>query len=218
MGVGKKTLAAQIVSSAVFLASEEIDAQGVNFLELSGREVIIPHFERVKNYDYLENGIKNNEIRLVATATKNIESRIYERFFTSRILLPDLDERSEDIYPLMERFLRESESIFGFSADIDLSRVKYDISSNCHSLKLSVMYAYIAKTIDEISLQNILESYFEDRIGGKNDYRDLLHLFEVPLLKASSERFKSQLQMSEKLGLNRNTLRKKLQEYKEELE
>jgi len=35
-----------------------------------------------------------------------------------------------------------------------------------------------------------------------------LHLYEVPIIKAGLQRFKSQLQLSEKLGLNRNTLRK----------
>lgn len=218
-GVGKKTLASQIVSSSpTYIYPKEIENQNVNFMELSGRAIIVPHFERIKNFDYLESALKNNKIRLIATSVEPVENRVYERFFTSKIILPSLAERQGDIYPLMECFLKDAKRTFGLDVDIDLHKLKYDISSNCHSLRLSVLFAYIAKTIDEANLQNLLEMYFEDKIGGKNDYRDLLHIFEVPLLRASSDRFKSQLQMSEKLGLNRNTLRKKLQEYQEELE
>jgi DNA-binding protein Fis len=40
-----------------------------------------------------------------------------------------------------------------------------------------------------------------------------LHLYEVPLIRAGIKKFKSQLQLSDKLGLNRNTLRKKITEH-----
>ena len=48
------------------------------------------------------------------------------------------------------------------------------------------------------------------KIGGRNDYRDNLHLFDVPLIRSGFKKFSSQLNMSEKFGLNRNTLRKKI--------
>jgi len=47
-------------------------------------------------------------------------------------------------------------------------------------------------------------------LGSNNDYKNFLHLYEVPIIKAGILRFKSQLQLSDKLGLNRNTLRKKI--------
>jgi DNA-binding protein Fis len=61
------------------------------------------------------------------------------------------------------------------------------------------------------------ELYVEDKIGGINDYRDLLYLYEVPLLRAELNKFKSQLQVAKHMGLNRNTLRKKIQELEEYL-
>ncbi|HIC42959.1 MAG TPA: Fis family transcriptional regulator, partial [Sulfurimonas sp.] len=54
-------------------------------------------------------------------------------------------------------------------------------------------------------------------LGGNNDYRNFLYLFEAPLIKAGLEKFKTQLQLADKLGLNRNTLRKKIAENKEYL-
>lgn len=59
----------------------------------------------------------------------------------------------------------------------------------------------------------IMEHYMIDKLGTNNDYRAFLHLYEVPLIRAGIKRFKSQLQLADKLGLNRNTLRKKIAEH-----
>jgi DNA-binding protein Fis len=59
----------------------------------------------------------------------------------------------------------------------------------------------------------IMENFLLQKLGGNNDYRRFLPLFEVPLIKAGMKRFKSQLQLADKLGLNRNTLRKKIADH-----
>ena len=61
----------------------------------------------------------------------------------------------------------------------------------------------------------IMEHYLEVKLGSNNDYRAFLHLYEVPLIRAGIKRFKSQLQLAERLGLNRNTLRKKIADHAE---
>jgi len=63
----------------------------------------------------------------------------------------------------------------------------------------------------------IIENYLQDKIGSNSDYRKFLYLYEVPLLKSGLKKFKSQLQLSDRLGLNRNTLRKKIADNKEYL-
>ncbi|MBD3830017.1 MAG: Fis family transcriptional regulator, partial [Arcobacter sp.] len=50
---------------------------------------------------------------------------------------------------------------------------------------------------------------------GENSYKDLSYIFEVPLLKAATKKYKSQVQVAKHLGLNRITLRKKLEIYKD---
>jgi DNA-binding protein Fis len=62
-------------------------------------------------------------------------------------------------------------------------------------------------------LMGLMEHFLMERLGSNNDYRNFLHLYEVPLIRAGIKRFKSQLQLSERLGLNRNTLRKKINEH-----
>jgi DNA-binding protein Fis len=73
----------------------------------------------------------------------------------------------------------------------------------------------LLESIDEKNLMEIMEQFLIQKLGGNNDYRTFLHLYEVPLIKAGIKRFKSQLQLADKLGLNRNTLRKKIAEHAE---
>ncbi|MBV5320241.1 MAG: Fis family transcriptional regulator, partial [Sulfuricurvum sp.] len=68
-------------------------------------------------------------------------------------------------------------------------------------------------SINENDLMEIMEHYLEGKLGSNNDYRTFLHLYEVPLIRSGIKRFKSQLQLSERLGLNRNTLRKKIADH-----
>lgn len=217
-GVGKKTLASSIVYNPTILSASEINGGSLSFFDLENKTVVITDFNEIKNYDTLEKYINEGKIRVIATSSKALDEKLYERFFSAKIFLPPLNSRREDIKPLCTLFLEEARRIFGDAPALRAEDIKLDISKNCHSLKLSIFYAYIAKSISEVGLQNILEIYFEDKVGGKNDYRDLLHIFEIPLLRVSMKKFKSQLQVAEKLGLNRNTLRKKLQEYEKELE
>ncbi|HIP61765.1 MAG TPA: Fis family transcriptional regulator, partial [Sulfurovum sp.] len=55
--------------------------------------------------------------------------------------------------------------------------------------------------------------YLSKHIDGNNAYRDYLGIYERPLIRAGLKKFKSQLKLSSILGLNRNTLRKKIHEH-----
>jgi len=79
------------------------------------------------------------------------------------------------------------------------------------------MISYLLQNVKEVELMDIMQNYLHDKLGSNSDYRSFLHLYEAPLIKAGLSRFKSQLQLSDKLGLNRNTLRKKIAENKEYL-
>ncbi len=70
----------------------------------------------------------------------------------------------------------------------------------------------------EEEILTMMEHFLSERIGGRNDYRDLLYLFDVPMIRSGYKKFGSQLSISEKFGLNRNTLRKKINDYKDRLQ
>jgi DNA-binding protein Fis len=65
---------------------------------------------------------------------------------------------------------------------------------------------------------DIMENYLAPKLGSNSDYRKFLYLYETPIIRAGLKKFKSQLQLSDRLGLNRNTLRKKIADNKEYLQ
>lgn len=76
------------------------------------------------------------------------------------------------------------------------------------------MINYLLQDINDLELMDIMQNYLSSKLGSNNDYKNFLHLYEVPLIKAGLQKYKSQLQLSDKLGLNRNTLRKKITDNK----
>ena len=71
--------------------------------------------------------------------------------------------------------------------------------------------------IQDFELMHIIENYLATKLGSNSDYKNFLYLYEVPLIKSGLSKFKSQLQLADKLGLNRNTLRKKIADNKKYL-
>jgi hypothetical protein len=78
-----------------------------------------------------------------------------------------------------------------------------DVSANSASLKRQVMISYLLQDINDTELMGIIQNYLTGKLGSNSDYRKFLYLYETPLIKAGLEQFKSQLQLADKLGLNR---------------
>jgi DNA-binding protein Fis len=76
------------------------------------------------------------------------------------------------------------------------------------------MIHYLLQEINEKEIMEIMENFLYEKLGSNSDYRKFLPLYEAPLIRAGLKKFKSQLQLADKLGLNRNTLRKKITENK----
>ena len=215
-GVGKKTLAQEILPKASII-------DGRNYEELlsvlqSNSEVIITHIENVANIKVVLEVAQKNSVRVVATASKKPNESFIEEFFSVSFLLPSLQERQEDVVALAEKFLLEVEEVLGIQLTIDLKTFQPDIRLNAHSLKKQLFREAVVGEITEEELMGLVYHFLYEQLGSKDDYKKFLHLYEVPLIKAGLKKFKSQLQLADKLGLNRNTLRKKISEHKEYLE
>jgi len=209
-GTGKLTLARYILPNAPILTTKNFEEllEAIN----NNSEIIIRHIEASPNLKRLIDTIITAKTRVIVTSSSDVHNELLQENFSVRIHLPPLSERHEDIAPLLELFMQEANAIFGQEKPFVLPSYTYDLSENANSLRKQLFLHYQFNNIGEDDLMAIMEQYLSDKLGSKNDYRNFLHLYEVPLIRVGLKQFKSQLQLSDRLGLNRNTLRKKIAE------
>ena len=120
--------------------------------------------------------------------------------------------RVEEIECLMRKFFTESLALLNESGEFYFKNFTPDISGNCHSLRRGIIRSILANGYSEDDILDILQIYLSKSLNDGKEYRELLHLFDVPIIRAGFKLFGSQMGMSDKLMLNRNTLRKKISE------
>ena len=215
-GVGKKSLASFILPDA-----SVVDAS--NFQELllfleSSNQVIITNIDNSPNLKVLIEAIIAKNVRVIATSKHALQDEGIDEIFSVKFEISSLSERPEDVEQLIEKFSSEALLLFGKNHNFDAHSLNPDLSQNANSLRRQVMINYLLQDIQDVELMEIIQNYIGSKLGSNNDYKKFLHLYEVPLIRAGLQKFKSQLQLSDKLGLNRNTLRKKIADNKNYLE
>ncbi|WP_262823922.1 DNA-binding transcriptional response regulator [Sulfurimonas gotlandica] len=215
VGVGKKTLARYILPDAIIIEASDFD-ELLSTLE-SVNEIIIINLENSPNIKRVVDAINVNSVRVVATSKSSFSNEYIDEIFSVKFDIPPLRDRLEDVEELVVMFINEASSLFCSNTKFNTKNFTPDLSQNSNSLKRQVMIHSLLQDIKDVELMDIVENYLVDKLGSQSDYRNFLHLYEVPLIKAGLSRFKSQLQLSDKLGLNRNTLRKKIADNKEYL-
>lgn len=214
IAVGKKTLALYIKENAKIynakILQNDISDKVIN---INNTTIIIDRIDEITNVDLLIFWINENNIRVIAISTKNELNNSLENIFSITLEIPPLQKREEDINALAKQFSKEALDILG--QDSKPKKLILNTKENAHSLRKSIFFSHLFESIGEEEIMALMQIYISDNMQGENSYKDFLHLLEVPLLKASASKHKSQVQMAKHLGLNRITLRKKLQNYKE---
>jgi DNA-binding NtrC family response regulator len=208
IGVGKESLATYIMPDAPILDASAFDELLIA-LE-STNEIIILNLELSPNIKRIFDIINQNNIRIIATAKVSFYYKDVDDFFSVKFTIPPLKERAEDVSLLIDKFALEASLLFGTKGEFNIKNFIPDLTKNANSLRRQVMIYFLLQDIQDIELMGILENYLQDKMGTNSDYKNFLYLYEVPLIRAGIEKFKSQLQLADKLGLNRNTLRKKI--------
>ncbi len=97
--------------------------------------------------------------------------------------------------------------------DIDEERLIIDLSQNARSLRRSIYQSVSVYSMNKDDIFTFIEQILSQKMEKTKTYKELLELFEIPLLQAAKKRFKSQVKMADNLDINRNTLRKKILQY-----
>ena len=217
-GVGKKSLSQYIEPKAPIFKAKNLQQDITdNIINIQNCSIIIDKIENITNIDLLINWINANSIRVIATTLKDELNNKLTELFSITIELPSLKQREEDVKALTTKFSKEASSTLDLEQIIP-SRLMINISNNAHSLRKSIYFSYLFETIGEDEILMFMENYMYSNMQGENSYKDFLYLLEVPILKAAAKKYKSQVQMAKHLGLNRITLRKKLDIHKEYLD
>lgn len=214
-GVGKKSLAKYILPNSKIYEAKALQKDIIdNILTLQNESIIIDKVNEITNIDIFINWIEKNQIRVIATAqASNLNQKLKDLFIIT-LEIPPLKNRIEDTKALINKFSQEASSILEMPL-VSSSKLITNISNNTHSLRKSIYFSYLFETIGENEILTFLEKYLSENLSKNSSYKDLLYIFEVPLLKAAIKKYKSQVQVAKHLDLNRITLRKKLEVYKE---
>lgn len=203
---GKKTLIQTLFPNTVYIDagnSEEL----VSALEKYD-EIVIYNFEKIINFENLN--FENKRIIAIANHIEN--SLKIEKTFAFIYHMPTLEER-EDLDLLISYFQDSIQKELMLDYPLEINKHQLDLSQNIKSFKASIYQQLMKKTLSNHDIEEILFEYLLQHLDGNNAYREHLPLYEKPLIKAGLQKYKSQLKLATILGLNRNTLRKKIQEH-----
>jgi DNA-binding NtrC family response regulator len=211
VGVGKKSLADIVAPDAT--SYDALNFQNLlneSSINLEDFEILIlADIDRVNNIKQFVEKLEFYHIKLIATATQEKES--FGEKFAVRIDLLPLREREEDLKVLSKYYLQEANKLF--YTDIKIDDIEMDFSKNSISLKESIYRGVVLNSINNKQLSILLERYLYKQMDETGEYKELLEIFEIPLIKASRTKYRSQLKMATALNINRNTLRKKINQY-----
>jgi DNA-binding NtrC family response regulator len=204
-GVGKSHLSKYILPDAIIVYGE--NSQDVRTALENNDEIIVENIDRLNDIRILNTNTK----RIIGISKMLLKSKDIDSIFGTTIHILPLKDRVEDIEPLARHFFEMAKAIFRDKNTI-FDDIKYDISTNCHSLKSAVFKSFVLSTISTSDLSEILQNYFIKNVINDDGYREFLKIFDTALITSYQKLFRSQLMMADRLGINRNTLRKKIQE------
>jgi len=210
IGVGKKLLTKEITKNIITYEAIELEQliQHKSIDLLSYKSIIIFNIENLLNNKQFFEKLKN--IKIIATS--NTEYKDLQNDFPVKIKLDSLSQRKEDLDELICLYTDEANKIY--LSNKTVKDIKIDISKNGVSLKESIFKSILLNSVTKDEMMDIMYNYFIKELNQKNkSYKELLEIFEIPLLKAFKQTYKSQVQMAKNLDINRITLRKKLATY-----
>jgi len=205
---GKKSLARYLFPNAPLVSGE--NQEEVEVALENNDEIIIIDFEKLSNQSSLDFTNK----RIIATANYMGNHALIDDLFAFIYTMPSLQERPGDISYLKDLFTKEALSTLMIEPNtFESDEIPLNLTKNSKSLKKSIFLHLVKHSMNSKDIKGVLYHYLLKHLDGNDEYREHLGLYEIPLIEAGLKKFGSQLQLSQVLGINRNTLRKKIHEH-----
>ena len=203
---GKTSLIRKLYKGATWV-------DGANLKEVhkaleDSQKVVITNFEKVTNIDSLN----FENVHVLALYNSKHFNKKLENKFAFIYHFPPLSQREEDIKNFSKYYIEHIKELLDAPANLEIDETLFDLSENLKSLKKSIYKEIMLKTLTKDELYRALYYNFVNSPLEENIYDTELKLFDKAIIDAGLKRFKSQLQVSKKFGISRNTLRKKIDE------
>lgn len=220
------------------ISEMDIDLQAKLLRFLQDREYSPIGSNKIIKADVRLIGATNRDLKECVKSGQFRED-LYYRFNVIEIKLPTLRERKEDIAPLAKHFLEESLKSFDlspkdFSKETVKSMMKYDWPGNVRELENTIKRAAILSRGSLIEKRDLfindyesysIKEFLESKLNGYLDRMAKLessNLYETVISEVEKsligivlkETGGNQVRSARILGINRNTLSKKIKEYK----
>ncbi len=202
---GKMDLVRSIYPQSLYIDAKN-EEELINALQTHD-EIIIYNFEKIKNLD----NYNFQNMRIVAIANKMLSEEI-QKHFAFIYKMPTLIERDDEVKEVAEKLAKQIGDDLMMNDPIRVNFEELDLSQNFKSLRVSLYKQIMKNSLSLDDIEEILYNKFLEKLDGKNGYKEYLGIYERPLIRAGLKKYKSQLKLSDVLGLNRNTLRKKINE------
>lgn len=207
--IGKKLLATYLFPDAHVVSGK--DQEAVEHALKEYNELIITDFEKLSNQESLNLDNK----RIIATANYMGNKQTIDKLFAFIYTLPPLKDRPEDAAYIRDLYITEACSdLMLDDSEISIDEIPINLTQNSKSLKSTIYKHLLTHSMAKKDIQKAVHSYILKNLNGNNGYKEYLELYEKPLIEAGLQKFGSQLQLSQVLGINRNTLRKKIHEHR----
>ncbi len=206
--IGKKSLARYMFPDAPLVSGADQEEVKSALREVD--ELIITDFEKLSNQESLDLDNK----RIIATANYVGNKQTIDNLFAFIYAMPPLKERPEDVAYIGDLFIKEAQSnLMLEDKNFAVDEIQLNLSDNSKTLKKAIYHHLMKHSMDESNIEEAIYHYLLNHLEGNNGYKDHLGLYEKPLIEAGLKKYGSQLQLSQVLGINRNTLRKKIHEH-----
>lgn len=206
--IGKKSLARYLFPDTPLVSGTNQEAVETALRECD--ELIITDFEKLSNQESLDLDNK----RIIATANYAGNKQIIDNLFAFIYSMPSLKKRPEDTAYIRALFIKEAQSnLMLEDKTFTEDEIPINLNDNSKTLKKSIYEHLMYHSMDKHNIEQAVYHYLLNHLEGNNAYKDHLGLYEKPLIEAGLKKYGSQLQLSQVLGINRNTLRKKIHEH-----
>jgi len=212
-GLGKKIIINELFPNIEVFCAKDLEEKIINNnIDLLSYKTLVLHNinEVINKKEFFS---KLNNIRIITSSNTNLDD--FTNIFALKLHIKDLNENIEDFEYLKQKFIKEAKLLS--NNNINTNSIKFDLSSNALSLKKSIFKSFFSSNLHLDDLCSLLENYLYIQLKKEKTYKELISIFEIPLLRASSKLHTSQVKMSKALDINRITLRKKLSMYNESL-